>query len=428
MAGLESRFRAYLKVARQEPAETQLPDAELLRHFFFSQERFSANLDLTQVSNLFPDSILQRRQGYCLGLSILLLDLCERVQIPLALVSAPRHTFVRVVGPPAANLETTLQGEMHGDAWYIRRFALGAADSKHLLRTLTPREAAAHLVNNHGFALLESGHFADARRDFLAALKLSPDLVEGAINLGVLLARQGKFEGALKHFQQARRGWPQDPYVRLNQVNALTHLARLQQAAALATALYRSHPSLTGLAKTVHDLRAQLHPVDDWEALQSLTLAINEHRVDEGAKRPGLRGVYYGDTRLSREVKRRVDKNLSFQWNWNAPAPGVPRDNFSIRWDGFLDIPADDEYTFFITCSDGIRIWVDGRQVLDAWTRTRENFSQGTIALKEGLHDFRVEYFESNGEAGIAVILTAAKQKKALPLPPRLFHLGTKKR
>ncbi|MEM7166845.1 MAG: PA14 domain-containing protein [Planctomycetota bacterium] len=426
MAALESRFRTFLEssartAAGENVALTPKQRAEQLQQFFFQRERFEANLDLTQVQNLFPDSILSRRQGYCLGLSVLLLDLCERVQLPLSLISAPRHTFVRIPGPPPVNLETTRGGEMHSDAWYTRRFALGAADTLHLLRGLTAREAAAHLVNNHGFALLEEGHLDAAKRDFEAALKLSATLVEASINLGVLLARQEKYADALPHFVRARRAWPHDPYVRMNQINTLTNLGRTREAAALLTALYRSHPQLSGVDKAVHELRSALHPVEDWDALQALVLAVNERRA-EGGKAPGLAGTYYRDMQLRDAVRRRIDRDISFQWNWNAPAPGVPRDRFSIRWRGWLQVPAADEYTFFVTCSDGVRIWIDGRQVLDAWTRTRENFSQGSVQLLPGLHDLRIEYFESNGEAGIAMFLTAKKRKKHVSLPPLLFH------
>ncbi len=49
---------------------------------------------------------------------------------------------------------------------------------------------------------------------------------------------------------------------------------------------------------------------------------------------------------------------------------GLPADNFSIRWDGYLYIPAAGSYTFYETSDDGMRLYLNGAPtpVIDQWS------------------------------------------------------------
>ncbi len=160
-----------------------------------------------------------------------------------------------------------------------------------------------------------------------------------------------------------------------------------------------------------------------WSARQLIQLALNDAAAKTQSKKPGIKGEYYKDRNLKKLASTRLDKDLSFFWSWKSPLRGMPRDNFSIRGDGYLEIPEKDKYSFLIMCSDGIRIWVDGRLVVDAWKRANDNFCEGSIELEKGLHNFKVEYFESVGEAGISGVLTADKKRYPLPLEKHIFHI-----
>lgn len=398
--------------------------AQQLSNLAFRQIQLESDLDLHDVENLFPDRILERRRGYCLGLSLLLLDLAERAGLRAVAVSAPRHTFIRMPAEVPVNLETTLSGQMHDEAWYLARFAgqVGTVPAQQVLLELGSRELAAHLINNHGYALLEAGHAAAAEVEFQRALRLAPGIVEARVNLGVLRARQKRFEEAVTHFEAARASWHWDPLVGLNLANAQARLGRSVAAAEVLVGLFDQHPSLSGLREAAAQVLRGLDIDQDWLLVQRLIVARNREVADERVRLPGLLGRYFADTRLENEALRRVDRDISFRWSWDAPAPELPRDHFSIRWEGWLEIPAEDEYTFFVTCSDGVRLWIDGRQIVNAWSRANDTFTQGSVRLLPGQHDLRIDYFESVGEAGIALILVAAGRKKALPLADHLFH------
>ena len=127
----------------------------LLARFLFEEQGFRVDLDLTERENLYPDAILERRRGYCLGLTLVLLDLGERLSWPLVAVSAPRHTFVRYRAATHVNIETTLGGQRRDDEWYQRRYGLS---TRAQLVELGPARTAAHLLNNHGYVLLAEQH------------------------------------------------------------------------------------------------------------------------------------------------------------------------------------------------------------------------------------------------------------------------------
>ena len=59
---------------------------------------------------------------------------------------------------------------------------------------------------------------------------------------------------------------------------------------------------------------------------------------------------------------------MNFNWGSAAPASGVTADNFSVRWTGRVQAPVTGTYRFSTVSDDGIRLWVNGQQVINNWT------------------------------------------------------------
>ncbi len=422
-------FRDWLGKLGEEP---ESPEARMLaiQRFVFKERSFVADLDLRDPENLFPDSILKRRRGFCLGMSLLLADLGERVGWPLEIASAPRHTFVRYSSESDNfNLETTQAGRLRRDEWYIRRYAPAVReDGRELLRSLSAREIAGHLVNNYGYVLLETGELAAAQREFQRALSLYPGLVEAQINAGVLAARRQQFAAALRQFELALKRWPGDTGLRLNRTQALLKLGRLDDAIEELISLNRLGADSPELDRATRAAEALLYPTlteaGSWKLKQQLVDGRLARRARVQGTQSGIRGTYYARPDLTEEKFTRIDPDVSFQWKWNSPDRSrLPRDHFSVRWQGLLRVPEADDYTFYITCSDGVRVWIDDRAVINAWRRANDNFSRGSIPLRAGLHEIVVEYYETVGEAGITTFVTAEKKTKTLNLSKLLIVL-----
>ena len=98
---------------------------------------------------------------------------------------------------------------------------------------------------------------------------------------------------------------------------------------------------------------------------------------------------------------RKVCKNVAdvrFDWGGGSPDGRIPADHFSARWTRRLHFDAG-RYRFKTVSDDGIRVWVDGRKVIDAWYDQPPTSHQGEIDLSNGNHDVKVEYYENGGGA-----------------------------
>lgn len=99
----------------------------------------------------------------------------------------------------------------------------------------------------------------------------------------------------------------------------------------------------------------------------------------------------------------RQDQAIDFDWGWGTPTPAVGRDNFSVRWTGTFSFPAG-RYCFTTTSDDGIRLYVAGQLIIDAWYPMRGTRT-GCVDLPAAAHEVRVEYFERLQAANVHVTM-----------------------
>jgi glucose/arabinose dehydrogenase len=114
---------------------------------------------------------------------------------------------------------------------------------------------------------------------------------------------------------------------------------------------------------------------------------------------PGFTGEYFGNRDLAgAPVLTRQDEKIDFDWGQGSPASGVPVNNFSARWTKSQSFAAG-TYRFTTTTDDGVRVFVDGVQVINKWVNQGVTTHTGTRTLTEGTHQIVVEYFDSGGGA-----------------------------
>lgn len=113
----------------------------------------------------------------------------------------------------------------------------------------------------------------------------------------------------------------------------------------------------------------------------------------------GLAGSYFGNRQLSGTPLLRTDSAINFNWSSGSAYPPLPVDNFSVRWEGLINIPTDGSYTFYMTTDDGGRLWIDGQSVVDSWVAQRETEKSGAITLTAGRHALKMEYFDASSGA-----------------------------
>jgi chitodextrinase len=107
---------------------------------------------------------------------------------------------------------------------------------------------------------------------------------------------------------------------------------------------------------------------------------------------------YYGNMTLSgTPLLQRCETAIDHSWGIGSPT-GVPADRFSTRWTGTHSFTAG-SYQFTATADDGIRVWVDGTPLIDAWKDQAPTTYRATRILTAGEHAVKVEYYENGGGA-----------------------------
>jgi len=100
-----------------------------------------------------------------------------------------------------------------------------------------------------------------------------------------------------------------------------------------------------------------------------------------------------------------------------------PKDNFSVRWDGSIQIDVTDEYTFYIISDDGVRLSIADSIIIDNWHPQPPTEKSGTIVLEQGMsYPIIIEYYEDSG--GEAIIFGWESTLLSKQLVPS-SHLST---
>jgi hypothetical protein len=114
--------------------------------------------------------------------------------------------------------------------------------------------------------------------------------------------------------------------------------------------------------------------------------------------RPGAVARYYSGERFGQQRLERVEPAIDYWFGQGSPDPTVPNDHFSARWTGFVKPPVAGRYLIVTNTDDAIRLWVDGKQLLDRWVMAA-GWQQVELELTPDLHTIQMEYNELFGPA-----------------------------
>ena len=113
----------------------------------------------------------------------------------------------------------------------------------------------------------------------------------------------------------------------------------------------------------------------------------------------GVRGDYYNGMNFENHVLTRIDPEIDFNWgDPGSPDPAVGDNQFSARWTGEVEAAFTETYTFYATGDDGVRLWIDGQQLVNGWIDQGATEYSGTIDLVAGqTYSLVMEYYENGG-------------------------------
>ena len=131
----------------------------------------------------------------------------------------------------------------------------------------------------------------------------------------------------------------------------------------------------------------------------------------------GLLGEYFKNKDVQGKPDLvRIDKIVNFEWAMGSPDPIIPPDHFSARWTGKLVPKESGTYSVGFSSDDGVRVYIDGKLLIDSWFDRGATLDVVTMKLEAGrAYDIKIEYYENEGWAYAGFVWDVKR-----PVDPRI--------
>jgi len=204
----------------------------VINEYLFDDLGFKSVSKANDPDDLFLHSVLDRKRGYCLSLSILYLSLGERLGLPLYGVVVPGHFFVRYDdGRVRFNIETTSKGGSADDRDYIDKFKVPEDDSETVyMVNLNKIQTLGCFFNNLGNTYSDIDNIDSALLALERAVEINPSLAESHTNLGNIYLNKDRVDDAIYEYRAALQIRANDAKTHNNLGNAYTKRGWLNDA------------------------------------------------------------------------------------------------------------------------------------------------------------------------------------------------------
>ena len=204
----------------------------VINEYLFGELGYKSIAEATDPGSLFLHTVMDKKRGYCLSLSILYLAIGERLGLPLYGVVVPGHFFVRYDdGQARFNIETTSKGETAPDEHYITKFKVPEGGNDHIyMKNLDKIQTLGCFFNNLGNSYSDVGQMDSAQLAFERAVAINPTLSESRANLGNVYLKKDLVAKAIGEYLAALAINPHDARTHNNLGNAYTQRGTLNYA------------------------------------------------------------------------------------------------------------------------------------------------------------------------------------------------------
>ncbi len=95
-----------------------------------------------------------------------------------------------------------------------------------------------------------------------------------------------------------------------------------------------------------------------------------------------------------------TSENIDFEWMTESPFPGIPTNQMSARWSGFIKVGRSGRYKFAVSGDDGYRLFVNEKNVLENWSDHAEELSVAIVDLEKNVeYPVQLRFYQSAGGA-----------------------------
>lgn len=153
------------------------------------------------------------------------------------------------------------------------------------------------------------------------------------------------------------------------------------------------------------------------------TKAVLKPALTTKATTPGTAYTYFegyykvvGDLNRARPVKKGVMSEPSIK---DAPQA----DHYGYIFEGLIEVPEDGVYTFATKSDDGSVLYINGEKVVDNDGSHAAISASGRIALKKGLHPYKLMYFEDYEGEHLSWEWMTPSGKQMEPVPANILYV-----
>lgn len=159
------------------------------------------------------------------------------------------------------------------------------------------------------------------------------------------------------------------------------------------------------------------------DEIYSTTEVKNHHTSMKQTKIPFTAQYFSNENLYGIPVMTRIDDSIHFDWEWNSPDYSVMADDhFSVRWTGEFIPTQTGLHRFILSADDGSRLKINGKTVIDNWSRTRlqSPFQEGQwneFLNAQEIYKIEVEYFEKDSLSSIHFNILEPNEIESNELP-----------
>jgi alpha-L-arabinofuranosidase len=138
--------------------------------------------------------------------------------------------------------------------------------------------------------------------------------------------------------------------------------------------------------------------------------------------KPGVNYKYYeGSWNTMPAFENLTAKQSGVIENFSFPKTPI-EEYYGIQYNGYISIPTDGLYTFYVNSDDGAFILIDGELVADNDGRHAAQEASGSKVLKAGYHEIKVPFFQASGGKTLVVSIEGPNMKKQTIPSSMLFQ------
>ncbi|MCX6873046.1 MAG: DUF6288 domain-containing protein [Verrucomicrobia bacterium] len=142
-----------------------------------------------------------------------------------------------------------------------------------------------------------------------------------------------------------------------------------------------------------------------------------------GAGGTGLNGSYFDNMDFTSLKATRIDPSVNFDWG-TAPPNTLGAGTYSVRWTGQVLAPESGTYRLSTRTSDGVRLWINGVQVINDWNDQATSLwnDSAEFTLTAGQKSsLKMEYYDNANPATARLYWSMPSRQAATIIPQELL-------